>query len=304
MLNKWLTVLIFLIVLIPAALYAESTVKVFQTQQPGQALIPTITPLYADTAKITARNNTLIVKAPHHILLEIEQLLKEIDQPLRNLLIEVSSSLDGSGTYQQNSVQGRIKIGDDAVIKSRAPEHDDPNMSIRYGKNGSVIKTTHTRRSSSKNTPEHFKIRAVEGNWSYIQVGQKVPYYTANNYGYQNYGYQNNGYKNYGYNNRYRPLQNSVQLVDVTSGFDVYPTVNGELVTLKVRPHNSSMNRKHPDRINTRAIDTVVTGKIGQWIYLGGAGNQVNEQSSGYVYSTRRHSELDIHYKIKVNIID
>jgi len=294
MLNKWLAVLIFLIFLIPTALYAESAVKVFHTLQPGQALIPTIAPLYADSAKITARNNTLIVKAPRHILLEIEQLLKEIDKPMRNLLIEVASSLDGSGNYQQNSVQGRIKIGDDAVIKSRTPEHDSSNMSVRYGKNGSVIKTTHTRRSSSRNNPDHFKIRAVEGNWSYIQVGQKVPYYTTNNYGFQNNGY----------NNRYRPLQNSVELVDVTSGFDVYPTVNGEQVTLKVRPHNSSMNREYPDRINTRAIDTVVTGRVGQWIYLGGADSQVNEQSSGYTYSTRRDSELDTHYKIKVNIID
>ncbi len=284
MLTKWQTVIFFFVFLFPPSLYAESSLKVFQTRQSGQALIQTIAPLYGNTARITARNNTLIVKAPNHILLEIEQLLKEIDKPLRSLLIEVASTLDVSGNSQHNSVQGRLKIGDNGVITSRTPEHYNPNTSVRYGNNGSVIKTTHTRRNSSQNNPAHFKLRALEGNWSYIQVGQQVPYYS-----------------NY---NRHRPWQNSVELVDVTSGFDVFPTLYGDQVTLKIRPHNRSMNREHPDRINTRSIDTMVTGKLGQWIYLGGAINQLNQQSGGYTYSTKRRSELDSNYRIKVTDIN
>lgn len=289
MLNKWPAILIFFIFLIPAILYAQDSVKVFQTQQPAQTLIPTIAPLYGNTAKITARNNTLIVKASTQILSEIEQLLNQIDKPLRNFLIEVASSLDDNDRYQQDSIEGKIKIGDNGTIVSRAPEQNNPNLSTRYEKNGSVIKTIHTRRNNSRSNPNNFKVRAVEGNWSYIQVGQKVPYYTS---------HYPAPY------NRHYPLQNSVQLEDVTSGFDVYPTLNNDLVTLKVRPHNRSMDKEHPNRINTRSIDTVVTGKLGQWIYLGGTTNQLNEKEHGKTYSTKRRSDLDNNYKIKVNIIE
>ena len=294
-----LFVLIFFYVLLPVSLYAESSIRVFQTQQPAQALIPTIAPLYADQAKITATNNQLIIKAPETILNEIEQLLKELDRPLQNLVIEVSSSLDGFDNFQQDAIEGRIKVGDDAVISSRSPGYDrqrnnNPNVSVRYGKDGSVIKSTHTRRSSTRNNPDNYKIRALEGSWAFIKAGQQVPYYSSD------YPYDRRDS-----NRRYYPArQYSVEYADVTSGFEVYPILNGERVTLKVRPRNRSMSREYPDRINTRSVDTVVSGRLGEWIYLGGAMNQTNEQNGGTLYSSKRYSNLDTNYRIKVNTID
>ncbi len=287
--NHLTLLFIFIFCLFSMDLYAQSNsspnnVKVFQTQQPAQALIQTIAPLYAGQAKFTAKNNSLIVRGSARTLNEIENLLKELDTPLRNLIIEVSSSLDGSDNYQQDSIEGRIKVGDDAVISSRAPNTDKPNVTVRYGKNGSVIKTTHTRRSNSRSNPDHFRVRALEGSWAFIQTGQQVPYYTSGG--------------------RYSPYQNSVEFMDVTSGFEVYPILNGEQVTLKVRPRNRSMNREYPDQINTRSVDTIVSGRLGQWIYLGGAASHSNEQSNGTLYSTKRHSDLDMNYKVRVKIID
>ncbi|MCP3848719.1 MAG: hypothetical protein GY694_00570 [Gammaproteobacteria bacterium] len=268
----------------PVNTLAQSSVRVIQTQQPANQLIDTIAPLYAGQAKLTARNNSLIIRADEVTINEIENLLKELDKPLRNLIIEVASSLNGTENYQQDSVEGRIKVGNDAVISSRAPDSRNPNVSIQYGKNGSVIKTTHTRRSSSRNNPDNFKVRSLEGNWAFIQTGKEVPYRTTSG--------------------RYYPYQNSVEFADVTSGFEVYPILNGEQVTLKVRPRNRSLNREHPGQINTRSVDTVVSGQLGQWIYLGGAVNQSNNQSNGTLYSTKRHTDMDMNYRIKVTIVD
>ncbi len=279
-------ILFSLCLLLSSSLSTAASFKVFQTHQPAQDLIPLIAPLYAGQATLTARNNSLIVKAPQTILNEIEQLLSELDKPLRNLLIEVSSSLDGNDNYQQHDIEGRIKVGDNAVIKSRAPEHDNPNVSVRYGKNGSVIKSTHTRRSSTHNNPNNFKARTTEGHWAFIQTGQQVPYVS-----------DNGGYYRY-------PRQRSIELADVTSGFEVYPTLNGERVTLKVHPKNRSLSRTNPGHINSREMDTVVSGRLGEWIYLGGATNQINEHTSGTTYATKRYSDLDMNYRIRVSIID
>jgi hypothetical protein len=292
---KWLSlstlILISMFFLGTSQSWAESNFRVFQTQQNAQSLIDTLAPLYGNQARFTARNNSLIVKAPDTLLNEIEQLLKELDKPSRNLFIEVASSLDGTGSYQQDSIEGRIKVGDNSVIKSRAPAHENPNVSIRYGKNGSVIKTTHTRRSSTRNNPNNFKVRALEGSWAFIQTGQQVPYYnrSPSPYGYGRYG----GYRD-----------SSVQFADVTSGFEVLPMLNGDQVTLKVRPKNRSMNREYPDRIDTRSLETIVSGRLGEWIYLGGASNQINEQSRGTLHSSKRYSNQDANYRIRVNLIN
>lgn len=274
--------------------FSETNFRVFQTQQPAQALIPIIAPLYGDMVKLTAKNNSLIVKAAPPVLEEIARLLEQIDKPLHNLLIEVSSTLEANTDYRQDSIEGRIKLGDDAVISNRAPDAGKPNVTIRYGKNGSLIKSTHTRRNRSRSNPDTFRVRTLEGNWAVIQTGKKVPYYSSD-------------YTNIrpGYNRAYYPRgANSVELVDVTSGFEVFPTLNGEHVTLKIRPQNQSMNRQYPDRINTRSIDTTVSGELGQWIFLGGAINIINEQNSSTLHSTRRDTDLDTNYRIKVNIID
>ncbi len=285
-----LLLLIYFCCLLPANLLAESSVRTFQTQQPAENLIPTIAPLFSGQARFTARNNLLIVKASESILQEIEQLLKELDQPLHNLIIEVSSFQGGYENYQQDSIEGRIKVGSDAAISSRAPENNNPNVTIQYRKDGSVIKTTHTRRNRTQNNPDNYTVRTLEGTWAFIQTGQKVPYYSSN-------------YPNIR-RGRYYPPQHSVELVDVTSGFEVYPMLNGNKVTLKVRPKNNSMSEQYSGRINTRSADTIVTGRLGQWIYLGGASTQINQQDNGTLYSSKRRSELDMNYRIKVNIID
>lgn len=276
--------------LLPSSLLAGDAVRTFQTQQPAENLLPTIAPLYADQAHFTTRNNLLIVKAPESILDEIEQLLNKLDQPLHNLFIEVSSFQGGYDNYQQDSIEGRIKTGSDTSISSRAPENTNPNVTIRYGKDGSVIKTTHTRRNRTQNNPNNYTVRTLEGSWAFIQTGQKVPYYSSN------YPNMQRG--------KYYPPQHSVELIDVTSGFEVYPILNGDRVTLKVRPRNNSMSDRYSGQINTRSADTMVTGRLGEWIYLGGANSQINQNSQGTLYSSNRRSELDMNYRIKVNIID
>ncbi len=268
---------------------SASNFKVFKTHQFAQELIPVLAPLYGSQARFTAKDNSLIVKAPPSVLKEIEQLLKEVDAPAQNLLLEVSSTLDGSGNIEAHSIEGKIKAGDARIISTPLPQNR-PTASIQYKKDGTVIKTTHTRRQGFTSQPDTFKVRATTGHWAQIQTGQKVPYYSTD------YPYTNNQY----------PLlrSSSVEFQDVTSGFEVFPTINGDTVNLKIRPYHSSINRAYPDRINQRSLESVVTGKLGEWIYLGGAINQLNTQNNGYTHSTKRFTRLDTSYRIRVNKID
>ena len=274
-------------------IFAESIIKIFHTQQSAKELLSSIAPLYSQSAQFTAKNNKLIVKASPQILFEIEKILQEIDQPQRNLLIEVSSPYNQSNNHDNNGIAYNTPYSN-SYYNSRSNSNFNPNNRIHIN---------HTRRKNSRNEPAYYKLRAVEGQWSTIQTGKRVPYYNVQ-------GGRNN------------PWQINTQLVDVSSGFEVFPILNGNLVTLKIRPKNNSMDNRHPGWIETRSLDTSISGKLGEWIYLGGAMTEVNkhqtEQGLGYNsadrgrdgkfnarrYSTRRTSDIDSSYSIRVNTID
>ncbi len=289
MLCRQYFIFLFIAFLMSCQLVSASNFKVFKTHQLAQNLIPTLTPLYGSQATFTANNNQLIVRASPTVLKEITALLKEIDTPAQNLLLEIKSTLDANGDIEAHNIEGRIEVGDTQLV-STAPPQNRPTASIRYKKDGTVIKTTHTRRQGFTSQPDSFTIRTTSGNWAYIKTGQKVPYYSTD------YPYADH---------RYPFLRgSSVKFQDVTSGFEVLPTLNGNMVTLKVRPHHSSMNRAYPDRINQRSLATIVSGKLGEWIYLGGAMKQGNTQENAYTHSTKRFNKLDTSYRIRVNKID
>ena len=286
------TLLIFLFILFPGIAFSQSLIKVFPTQQPAQALVPLIAPLFPGQAKIIAKNNSLIVRASQPVINEIAQLLQELDKPLRNLLIEVSSSDNNNSNVQHNSLSGRIKISDNATISNRSPKTKPSGMTIYYAKDGSIIKTTHNKKSRSYNNPQSYRVRTLEGQWAFIQTGQKVPYYSSTITPFKKS------------NNHYPYRKNNVELVDVTSGFEVLPRLNGQSVSLQVRPKNQSLNKRYPGQINTRSLDTTVSGQLDQWIFLGDISNTNNTRTQGITYKNKERSESNSGYKIRVSIID
>jgi type II secretory pathway component GspD/PulD (secretin) len=277
-------------IMMPSSALAQSNIKVFQTQQHAPTLKATIAPLYANQAVFSTTDNTLIVKASAATLADIEQLLKKIDKPLRNLIIEVASALDRDSYYQYNGIDGRIKTANGTIISHKNPKEDHSGTTVRYGKNGSIISATHTRKRGSLNAPENFTVTTLEGHWAFIKTGQTVPYYTSN--------YPNN----YPYQPSRRHI--TMDMVDVSSGFEVLPSINADTVTLKIRPQNQSVNRQYPGRINSRSVDTIVSGRLGQWIYLGGLSQKNRTSGSGTLYSTERHSELNGSYKVRVTLLE
>ncbi len=286
--NKQSLLLIFLLICVPAIAFSQTLIKVFHTQQPAQALVSLIAPLFPGQAKITAKNNSLIVRASQPVINEIAQLLQELDKPLRNLLIEVSSSDNNSGTRQHNSIHGRIKINDNTVISSRSPQKKTSGMTLYYAKDGSIIKTTHNKQSRSYSNPQTYRVRTLEGQWAFIQTGQKVPYYNSTLINKHHYPYQ----------------RNSVELVDVTSGFEVLPRLNGQSVTLNIRPKNESLNKRYPGQINIRSLETTISGQLDQWIFLGDITNTINTRTQGITYKNKGYSKNNSGYLIRVSIID
>jgi hypothetical protein len=80
----------------------------------------------------------------------------------------------------------------------------------------------------------------------------------------------------------------SKQYRDVHSGFYVTPRLSGDRVTLEISPTQQHVDPAHHDTVATQSITTTVSGRLGEWIQLGGASTGRDGQSTGLVtYSTR-----------------
>lgn len=88
-------------------------------------------------------------------------------------------------------------------------------------------------------------------------------------------------------------ISEAVVYRDLASGFYAVPQLAGERVTLEISPQQESLSRTEPGAVRSSWLGTTVTGRLGEWIELGGANQEVVEGRSGSrTYSTR--GRLDV----------
>lgn len=139
--------------------------------------------------------------------------------------------------------------------------------SIRI-ENGSVSGDVAAQGSRRRDTsgPVH-RLRVLEGNAGYIETGTRIPFFWGDGSG---------GYAN------------------ATSGFYVLPRVHGDRVTLEISPFRNSAKRKNSGSIETLQADTTITGRLGEWLPLGGVSERVeHSRSDGVSQSTTRGEQQD-----------
>jgi len=94
-------------------------------------------------------------------------------------------------------------------------------------------------------------------------------------------------------------VQNSIHYRDVSSGFYVIPHVNGDEVTLQIAPQLESANHSG-GAIDIQHVQSTVSGRLGQWIDLGGVEHNLSEDSGSEIVSTRRHDAQSHSIWVKV----
>lgn len=128
------------------------------------------------------------------------------------------------------------------------------------------------------------QLRVIEGRWAFISNGTSIPTSTQQTQ----------------ISRGLTTTSQSVQYQDVQSGFDVRPRIHGDTVTIEVRPFHARYSTN--GKIEKQALSTTVSGRLGQWIEIGGAGEQEERSGSGTVYSTRKKRDATRSIKVKVEL--
>ncbi|MGR8949303.1 MAG: secretin N-terminal domain-containing protein [Gammaproteobacteria bacterium] len=253
----------------------------------AEEILPLITPFVTEGGTATGKGNQLIVKTTPENLAEIKTILEQLDTPPKQLRITVTQDIDQVRRRSEDSLSARVGADNAALEISQAGYSDrDAHISIRDN-NGNVIAYRGARtRTTREDNNSHF-VTTLEGRSAFIITGQATPYLSQS--------YAIGPYGAYG--------QSNTELVQTDRGFYVTPRVSGARVNLEI----STRLDESPDRrsgiIRSRNVDTVLSGKLGEWIPVGGNNRQASTRQGEILAQTRGTDSHAYDVWVKVDLL-
>lgn len=255
------------------SLHLQAATELIQLNyRTAEDVLPIVNSVLDGEGKANPYGNQLVINATPEKIREIRDLLQQMDTAPRRLLISVDTREDGYRDSDGYSVDGTISAGDAEVVVGRGEVHGRDQARI-------------IRRSSNSRSGGTQQIQATEGYPALIQVGQSVPL-TSTSVGPYGQVYQNTQYRN------------------VNQGIYVTASLTGDIVHVSISSNNDRVNRYQPGVIDTQSTDTRVSGRLGEWINLGGISqqNQGNDSDVLRRHSTRGSNDMSM--RIKVEALD
>jgi len=280
---KFLVTLLLSLGLLAAAAWAGSIETIQLQHRPAEEVIPIIKPMLGANESVTGQGFQVFVRTSAENLEQIKQMINKLDVAAKLLQISVfqgndrdlrALSMEGSAKYQDSNAN--VSIGS----TGNTSRGGDVHLSTR---GGSATSHTLSTRGRLSDNPIH-TLRVTENTQGYIETGESIPYFSAGG-----------GW----FSGRRGFIGGDVDYKDVTTGFYVLPRVHGEQVILDVSPFKQSQSKTRGGDINTQSASTQITGKLGQWLAIGGTTEQVQRSSSsiGTSHSTQSRNNESIWIK-------
>ncbi|MDX2350732.1 secretin [Stutzerimonas xanthomarina] len=234
----------------------------------AEDVLPIAQSVVGEQGKVNAYGNQLIVNAPPAVITELREVLTRLDTEPRRLLISVDTQNTATGSESGYRIDGATRIGDVEIQSGRGENRGRDQVRI-------------IRHSTNSQGGGVQQVQATEGYPALIQIGQSVPINTTGSDG-------------------YGQIYQQTQYRDVTRGFYATATVQGDRVQVTISSHNDRMSNSQPGAINIQQTDTRVSGRLGEWIELGGVDESASSSESGLArrYSTGGRQDLSLRLKV------
>jgi hypothetical protein len=257
---------------------ADYPIEIIQLKsRPLEEILPVIRPLIGAGGTATGMGNNLVLKAEPADVRAIRKLLLEIDRPPRRLLISVSTQGNRTRGSSGYSAGADIRAGDAQVsINSPGRPVDETRARVRIHESDS------TRMRTAGQT-----VQALEGRPAFIASGSSVPVHDVERYIRHGQVHE----------------RRVTRMVDASSGFYVVPRVSGEHVTLEINQRDDRPGMHH-GVINTQSADTIVRGRLGEWISLGGVSSTHHSSQGGFGHSRATQGSTVQQIEVLVECLD
>ncbi len=204
------------------------------------------------------------MRADEATLEQVRQAVAALDRAPRQLLITVGQSTGVESGQVGVRGSGTVSSGNVQVGVNQPPRSQSSAQVVLQGG------TTQERIRSVSSA------RALEGYEAYVAVGQSRPFTSTSVIATPHGGpvvNQSTGYR------------------DVQTGFYATPRLAGDRVTLEISPTQQQVTPGRRDSISTQSLTTTVSGRLGEWIEIGGAVGSRDGGTTGLLtWGTRSES--------------
>jgi len=246
---------ILLLSMLSTAVLADYPLKIIPLKhRSAEELIPVIRPMLGAGENVGGMQYQLFVRASDKGLRDIELLLAELDRARKNLRITLQQDVARSSGATSQGFSGEGRTGDVRVVVPSRRESGGRGGLVIGGDEDENLRYRITRSTGSSQDNNSQFINVLEGAPAFIRVGQSLPYV-------QRFLAFAGNRVTYG---------QETQFLNVTTGFDVLPRLNGDRVELEIAPRLSFIGNRGVQDVHFQELRTTVSAKLGEWVDLGG----------------------------------
>jgi type II secretory pathway component GspD/PulD (secretin) len=248
----------------------------------AEQVIPMLKPLLAPGGTISGLQNRLIIRTTPGNLAQLRQVLDTVDAAPRRLVISVRQDVAGADTRSEAELSASIGTDNARVNVPGSGSTEGGNVTIRRGDDRARARVLDSRSTANDRSVQTLQV--MEGGEAWIQVGQSVPVeggsVTISPPG--------------------ASVTQSTQYRDVGTGFRVKPRVSGNNVTLEISTQRDSVGGDTRS-FDVQRVDTIVTGRLGEWMALGGVAQQDSRSDRGTASRSTRMGTQNRSVYLKVD---
>jgi hypothetical protein len=247
----------------PPVVHSESLEMIQLQHRTAAELLPILQPLWPGDAALGGTGDVLLVRADAATVAQLRAAVASLDRAPRQLVITVGQATGTQGGAASVRGSGTVGSGDVQVGINEPPRP------------GSGATVTVRNSTASDAVRDVASVRALEGYETYIALGQSRPYTSTTvteGGGYPPHVTHGTGYR------------------DVQSGFFAIPRLNGDRVSLEISPRQQRVTADDRqaavtgrDLVTSGGITTTVSGRLGEWIEIGGVQTARDANQDGVV---------------------
>ncbi len=244
---------LLLLLLGAGPLLAQQGLEVLSLQHRSvEEVLPVLRPLVEPGGSLSGMNNQLFLRASERNRAEIRKALAAMDVPARRLVIRVATDLSQTEQYRGGRVQG--SLGNDRVRIGNADT----------GGSNQVRAQVYDSRSATAGGGTQM-VQTVDGGRAYIQVGTSlaVPM------------------RQVVLGPGGAVVSETAEYRDVGRGFYAEPRVRGDRVSVDISQQSDAPGRRGDASIQVQRLSTTVSGRLGEWLQLGGTGQDASSRRQG-----------------------
>lgn len=194
----------------------------------------------------------------------------------RENLQQVISQLDRAPQRLLITVQ-QLRSGNDQTTGMGA------SISLGDARRSQVVTKVYSTADANDDAFEQ-RIQTVAGQEAFFQVGQARPVTTQRAI----------------VSGQVTGISERTEWQTTQSGFSALARVNGETVSVAIAPRRASADG---DRVNFQIANTTVTGRLGEWIEIGGVQEDIQTESQGIVHRTESRGQGNQRIRIRVDVV-